>query len=119
MKTLKIKIRSTDEAFASLRAKAKRIDAGLPIEREAVHGFPSYDRVYQVLSPKRLELVQAMAGRGPLSIREVAALVGRDVKGVHTDVTKLVNAGILDKTPDGVAFPYEAIQFDFKLSAAA
>jgi hypothetical protein len=38
---------------------------------------------------------------------------------VHGDITVLINAGVLDRTGDGVIFPYDAVHVDFALSRAA
>jgi len=74
---------------------------------------------FKMLSRKRWELLNAMTGAGPISIREAARRVERDVKAVHGDVTALLNAGILSKTDDGmIVFPYDAIHVDFMLKAA-
>jgi len=55
-----------------------------------------------------------------MSIREVARHVGRDVKAVHGDVQKRLNAGVLSHTEDGRAiFPYEAVHVDLTLSNAS
>jgi predicted transcriptional regulator len=60
-----------------------------------------------------------MTGAGPLSIRELARRVDRDVKGVHGDVHALRNAGVLQKTEDGlIVFPFDAIRVDIVLHAA-
>src|ERR1700742_4979161 len=63
--------------------------------------FENVSALWRVLAPKRMEVVRAMAGAGPLPIREVARRVGRDFKAVHSDVTLLVNAGILQRTEKG------------------
>ena len=66
-----------------------------------------------------LATTQGLDGRGPVSIREAARRVGRDVKAVHGDVRALLNAGLLDKTEDGkIVFPYDAIHVDFLVKAA-
>jgi predicted transcriptional regulator len=76
--------------------------------------------MHKVLSPKRLEIIRALAGADPLSIREVARRVGRDFKGVHSDVALLIEAGVVDRSESGkVVFPYERIHVDFEISAAA
>ena len=63
--------------------------------------------------------LKAMTGVGALSLREVARRVERDVKGVHTDVHALLNAGLLDKTDDGkIVFPFDSVHVDFMLQAA-
>ena len=60
-----------------------------------------------------------MAGQGPLTIREVARRVQRDVKAVHGDVHALIDAGLLQKTETSrVAFPFDAIRVEFTLRAA-
>jgi predicted transcriptional regulator len=75
--------------------------------------------LWQVLTTKRWEILKAMCGQGPLSIREIARLVGRDVKPVHGDVQALTLAGVLDKTEAGSRiFPYQAVHVDFMLTAA-
>ena len=43
-----------------------------------------------------------MVGAGPLTIREVARRVDRNVKAVHGDVHALLKAGILQKTDGGL-----------------
>jgi len=80
--------------------------------------FVSIDLMWRVLGPKRWEILQAMAAQGPLSVREVARRVDRDVKAVHGDVKALRLAGVVRKTDDGmVVFPYDEIHVDFRLIA--
>jgi predicted transcriptional regulator len=114
MKTVTIDIRPLADtlgdfarAWKSGKASAPRIS------------FESPELLFKVLSGKRLELLNAMSGVGPMSIREAARRVERDVKAVHGDVTALLNAGLLSKTDDGmIVFPYDAIHVDFMLKAA-
>ena len=81
--------------------------------------FESPELLFKTLSGKRWELLNALTGAGPMSIREAARRVQRDVKAVHGDVTALLNAGILSKTDDGmIVFPFDAIHVDFMLKAA-
>ena len=71
------------------------------------------------MTAKRWELIRALAGAGPLTIREAARRVDRDVKAVHGDVHALLNAGVLRKTEDGlIVFPFDAIRVDVMLRAA-
>lgn len=81
--------------------------------------FASVDLLWQTLTKKRWEILQAMTGQGELSIREIARRVGRDVKAVHGDVTALLHAGVLDRSDKGVVFPYDAVRVDFTLTKAA
>jgi predicted transcriptional regulator len=81
--------------------------------------FESPELLFKTLSGERWELLNAMTGAGPMSMREAARRVERDIKAVRGDVTALINAGILSKTDDGmIVFPYDAIHVDFMLKAA-
>ncbi len=88
-------------------------------ERSARIGFATPELLWQVLTAKRWELLKVLCGAGPVSIREAARRVDRDVKAVHTDITALLNAGVLDRAEGrGVVFPYEAVKVEFLLQAA-
>jgi predicted transcriptional regulator len=116
MKTVVFSIENLDTALAGFRAAWTSGKS----ETSAHVGFSTWELMHKALSPKRLEIVRVMAGAGPLGIREVARRVGRDFKGVHTDVKLLVDAGVVDKDERGrVVFPYDKIHVDFEISAAA
>jgi len=88
-------------------------------ERSARIGFATPELLWQVLTAKRWELLKTLCGAGPVSIREAARRVQRDVKAVHSDITALLNAGVLDRTEGGgVVFPFEAVKVEFLLQAA-
>jgi predicted transcriptional regulator len=81
--------------------------------------FESPALLFKVLTGKRWELLNALTGAGPVTIREAARRVARDVKAVHGDVHALLNVGILSRTDDGrVVFPFDDVHVDFKLKAA-
>ena len=102
-------------------------DAGKRFER-AINGeaqgnfisFASLELMWKVLAPKRLAIVRAVTGAGPVTIREAARRVKRDVKAVHADVQALLRAGVLERNEDGrIVFPYDAIHVDFMITRAA
>jgi hypothetical protein len=75
---------------------------------------------YGEVTAKRWQLIKAMAGQGPMTLREAARRVGRDVKAVHGDAHALLAAGILRRTPEGkLDFPFDAVHVDFLLQAVA
>lgn len=81
--------------------------------------FESPELLFKVISGKRWELLKMMTGAGPMTIREAARRVLRDVKAVHTDVQALLKAGLLKKTEKGqIIFPYDSVHVDFMLRAA-
>jgi predicted transcriptional regulator len=88
------------------------------VAQGARHSFASVDLLWQTLTRKRWELLQAMTGQGEMSIREAARRVGRDMKAVHGDVQALLAAGLIDKGERGIIFPYDAVHVDFVLRSA-
>jgi len=104
---------------ASREAVTRRAVAALRGQPQGAHiTFASVELLWKILTVKRWELLRALSGQGPVSIREAARRVGRDVKAVHGDVHALLDAGILDRSEQGVEFPYDAVHVDFMLRAA-
>ncbi len=115
MKTVTFDVRNPGAALADALAAVK---TGKP-QKSARISFATPELLWRVLTAKRWELLKALCGAGPVSIREAARRVGRDVKAVHADVTALLLAGVLDRTATGqVEFPYEAVKVEFMLEAA-
>ena len=115
MKTVTLDVRSPSEAMADFTQAWKTGKS----QRSARISFATPELLWKVLTEKRWQLLKALCGAGPVSIREAARRVGRDVKAVHGDVTALLNAGVLDHTEDGqIVFPFEAVKVEFLLQAA-
>lgn len=119
MKTLQVRIETLEELGVALADAMHDTIAGRRRPAIDAVSFNTYEEMYAVLSPSRLAIVKALAGQGPLSIREAARRVGRDVQAVHRDVTRLINAGIVERTEQGIRFDYDEIDFSFKVNAAA
>ncbi|WP_163272805.1 transcriptional regulator [Chelativorans alearense] len=115
MNTLTVRIESLESTAAAV---ARAMQSG-KAEPSAGLSFTSYETLHRVLAPKRLEIVRAMAGKGVLTHRAVARLVRRDFKAVHTDLTALIQAGIVERVEDGVVFPYDTIHVEFDIHAHA
>jgi predicted transcriptional regulator len=87
-------------------------------EKSARISFATPELLWRVLTEKRWDLLKAMRAAGPMSIREAARRVQRDVKAVHGDVTALLKAGVLDRVEDGrIVFPFDAVKVEFVLEA--
>ena len=107
MKTVTLEVRAPGEGMNEFVHTWKSGKA----QRSARIGFATPELLWKVLSAKRWELLKALCGAGPVSIR--------DVKAVHSDVTALLSAGLLNRTKTGnIEFPYEAIKVEFLLHAA-
>jgi predicted transcriptional regulator len=115
MKTVTLDVRMPADSMADF-VHAWKTDKP---QKSARISFATPELLWRVLTQKRWELLKALCGAGPVSIREAARRAGRDVKAVHGDVTALLNAGVLDRTEDGrVVFPFDAVKVEFLLQAA-
>lgn len=113
MKTVTLEVASRSDVTR------RSLDAFKGRKQRARISFATPELLWRVLTAKRWELLKAMAGQGPLTIRELARRVGRDVKAVHGDVHALAAAGLLDRTEGRrIVFPFEAIRVEFTLHAA-
>ena len=113
MKTVTLQI-SSPEAIKTRLAAALRGEA-----QGAFLSFASAEMMWKVLTAKRWEILRAMTGQGEMAIRAVARGVNRDVKAVHSDITALLAAGLVERAERGVVFAYDAVHVDFTLTKAA
>lgn len=115
MKTVTLDVQMPADSMADFVRAWK---TGKPQESARI-SFATPELLWRVLTQKRWELLKALCGAGPVSIREAARRVGRDVKAVHGDVTALLNVGVLNRTDDGrIVFTFEAVKVEFLLQAA-
>lgn len=118
MSTVVLEVGTLKDTLAEA-SLAMKMGAASPTSGEPRIVFAAPELLWQVLTAKRWEILKALCGAGPVSIRETARRVGRDVKAVHRDVTALIQAGLLDRSDSGgVEFPYDAVKVDFLLKAA-
>ena len=115
MRTVTLDVRASTDTMADFVQAWKTGKA----QKSARISFATPELLWKVLTAKRWELLKALCGAGPVSIREAARRVDRDVKAVHSDLTALLNAGVLNRTErGGVEFPFEAVKVEFLLQAA-
>ena len=115
MKTVILDVRPPEQAMTDMGTALRMGKA----QKNARISFATPELLWKVLTAKRWELLEALCGAGPVTMREAARRVGRDVKAVHTDATALLLAGVLDRTSEGrIEFPYEAVKVEFLLQAA-
>ena len=115
MKTVTLEVGSPEDAMGDFSRSWKTDKA----QGSARICFATPELLWRVLTAKRWELLKTLCGAGSMSIREAARRVERDVKGVHGDVSALLNAGILERAEDGgILFPFDAVKVEFLLPAA-
>lgn len=115
MKTVTLEVRDPGDTMSEFVRAWK---SGKAVKGDRI-SFASPELLWKVLTAKRWELLKAMCGAGPLTVREAARRVERDIKAVHSDLAALLNVGVLVRTEAGqVEFPYEAVKVEFLLQAA-
>jgi predicted transcriptional regulator len=113
MKTVTLHVADLDDIKRRARDAFKGKKQGSRIT------FATPELLFRLLTAKRWELIRVLTGAGPVTIREAARRVNRDVKAVHSDIHALLNAGVLQKTEKGlVVFPFDAVRVDLVLRAA-
>lgn len=80
--------------------------------------FETLPVLLKSLTPARWKLLEAVKRSGPMSINELARLLGRNYKNVHTDVTRLAELGLIERVPDQrIAVPWDTITAEMRLAA--
>lgn len=81
--------------------------------------FADYAAFAKIVTPRRHELLKALRKSGPQSIRALSMLLQRDYKSVHSDVAKLLEIGLIDRTESGlVEVTWDEVSAKLSLLAA-
>jgi predicted transcriptional regulator len=91
-----------------------RLESGEKV-RETHLTFPDLQALLKALSPKRLELLQAVHRNPAPSIKALAVRLRRDYKRVYEDVETLTASGLLQREDGSVSAPYDAITAEMRL----
>jgi predicted transcriptional regulator len=120
MAEVKLRIESLDEFFADARRMARRIDAGDLTAEPAAISFESMEVLLKALTPNRWRMLRRLRMLGPSSIRALSQALGRDYRGVHSDVGSLIELGLIERTESGKIFvPWSHITAEISLEEAA
>src|SRR6478672_1759599 len=82
--------------------------------------FESARSLFAELTPARLDLLDTLRRVGPCSVYAVAKAAGRNYSNVHTDVARLEELGLIERSEDGsVSVPFEAVEILVPLAQTA
>lgn len=80
--------------------------------------FESLPALLKNLTPARWTLLGQLKRDGPLSINELARRLARHYKNTHTDVTRLIDLGLIERRSDGlVAVGWDIVTAEMRLAA--
>jgi len=106
---------------AELREIAQKLDRAEILPEADYHlSFSDSVQLFRELTPARLVLLKHLKKNGPQSIYELARQLNRNYSNVHTDVQKLTEHHLIDKTEDQQIFvPWDDVEIHLSLSAVA
>jgi predicted transcriptional regulator len=113
-KRIKVNVGTLDSLGQCFVSAWHRLERGEKA-RERHLTFPTLAAMLNALSPKRLELLQAVHEQPARSVKALAERLGRDYKRVHEDVETLTASGLLLREGGGVSAPYDAITAEMRL----
>jgi predicted transcriptional regulator len=128
MKTRRIKIgiKSWEENKRELREVFRGVTKGKKLPAEETLYFRDVATFRQCLTPQRLEVLWVTAEKHPGSIRELAALLGRQPKDVKGDLDYLAGVGLVEFRVAGLhrktkvpVVPYDRMDLSFELRGRA
>ena len=119
MRTATIRIRNSANAIDDLRSGFLTAWNSGNYSGE-YFDFESPAALFRFLTPKRWELIECLQKSGPLGVRALARMLGRDVKRVHEDVKTIESYGLVERTEDNkLSIPFGEIRADFVMRSAA
>ena len=105
---IEIEVLKSQAALRAFRDTWRRVKAGTRSTPRLAFG--SLRDLFSAITEKRLELIRFVATHEGLNTRQLSQQLGRDYKNVHTDVSDLVELGLLDKDGAGrLAAPFDEI----------
>jgi predicted transcriptional regulator len=120
MNEVKIQIESVDDFFSGALDMAKRLDKGDRASKPASIAFETMELLLKALTPNRWRLLRTLRANGACSIRALSQLLKRDYRGVHADVTALLEAGLIERSDNGkIAVPWSRITAEMNVDIAA
>jgi predicted transcriptional regulator len=99
--TLVVTVKSSSEFHDDVADGIEALDRGETIDAVPTLSFSSYDELMATLTPRVLDLIEAIRHEEPASINETARVVERDVKNVHEELSQLAQLGIIFFEEDG------------------
>ncbi|ADJ16621.1 hypothetical protein HacjB3_16326 (plasmid) [Halalkalicoccus jeotgali B3] len=109
--TLRITSLPAEQAQAAAIERAEQWEQGKEVPH--VVNFEDHARLHQLLTDRRMELLEKVMQHPPESIRALADRLDRDVHDVHNDLHLLAEYGIIHFEEDGRAkkpyVPYSTV----------
>ena len=99
--TLVVTVKTSSEFQDDVSDGIQTLKGDEAVDSTPTLSFTSYDDLMETLTPRVLDLIEAIRQEEPSSINETARVVDRDVKNVHEELSRLAQLGIIFFEEDG------------------
>jgi predicted transcriptional regulator len=99
--TLVVTVRSSSEFHEDVTEGIEALKRAENVDSTPTLSFSSYDDLMDTLTPRVLDLIEAIRQKEPSSINEAARVVERDVKNVYEELNHLAQLGVIFFEEDG------------------
>lgn len=111
-----IEIAPRGSVFKTARKQLKAAEVRPGFGADYHLSFESARALFAELTPARIDLLEALRRHGPCSVYALAREVERNYSNVHTDIGKLEEHRLVQRTPEDLVFmPYEAVEIHLAL----
>lgn len=118
MKKIQVSVGNTAQALDRFEIAWRQAEKGSGPAAQVRLSFESLPTLLKNLTPSRWTLLEFLKRDGPLSINELARRLARHYKNVHTDVTRLIELGLIERQTDQrVAVLWDIVAAEMKLAA--
>ncbi len=115
-KTLYVRVSTPDDALDRFEAAwhlASGRKAPAPL---ALMSFADLPLLAKNLTPARWDLLKKLKTSGPLTVFALAKTLERDYKNVHTDVARLIDLNLIERTENSlVRVSWDAVRAELRL----
>ena len=116
-RTVELRLGDARDALDRFEAAWNRRAEGRKLDRLRVLSLEDLPLLARTLTPARWKLLDRLRESGPMSIYQLAKVLGRDYKNVHTDVTQLAALGVIERSADGrVAVGWDVLRAELRLA---
>jgi predicted transcriptional regulator len=116
-KILEIRVGPPRDALDRFEAAWNRLADGAKASTLHVLSLQDLPSMVRTLSPERWKLLENLKKNGSCSIYQLAKRLQRNYKNVHTDVTALVNLGLIEKTGKAeIGVAWDAVRAELRFA---
>ncbi|TMH98129.1 MAG: MarR family transcriptional regulator [Betaproteobacteria bacterium] len=113
-RTLELRVGAAGDALDRFEAAWNRVAEGRKLAPLRVLTLQDLPLLLRTLTPARWALMEALRSSSPSSIYELAKRLHRDYKNVHTDVSRLIELGLIDRQAGEVAVAWDVVRAELR-----